>query len=74
MGRRIGEVIAMSMPTPVLQIRTSDSGRDFSVAAKWDDGRLEEISEFKSESEANDWIARKFQDWIAGQDQARKGS
>jgi hypothetical protein len=31
------------------------------VVARWPDGRLEDIGGFKSELEANEWIAKHFQ-------------
>ena len=58
---------------PVLQIRHSD-GQDWFVAATWPDGRSEEIAGFKSELEANEWIANKFQAWLDNQKHALKGS
>ena len=58
--------------TPALQIRHSD-GDDWWVAATWPDGRYEEIAGFKSELEANEWIARKFQEWLDNQKNAGKG-
>ena len=60
--------------TPVLQIRQHATWKDFSVAASWPDGRVEEILGFKSETDANEWIAHKFQAWLDGQDGARKAS
>ena len=62
----------MMKPTPVLQIRRSESGKEISVAATWPDGRFEEIAGFESESEANEWIANKFQDWLDEQELRRK--
>jgi hypothetical protein len=63
----------MGDTTPVLQVRHSN-GDKWTVAATWPDGRFEEISGFKNEAEANDWIAVKFQDWLDEQDHARKGA
>jgi hypothetical protein len=55
----------MTMATPVLQIRRSDGERDeISVAATWPDGRTQMIKGFRSESDANEWIASKFQEWL----------
>jgi hypothetical protein len=34
------------------------------VEARWPDGRLEDIGGFKSELEANEWIAKHFQTWL----------
>jgi hypothetical protein len=53
----------MTNSVPVLQIRHSE-GHDWLVAATWPDGRYEEIAGFKNESEANEWIANKFQSWL----------
>jgi hypothetical protein len=57
---------------PILQIRNTGE-QDWSVAATWPDGRSEEISGFKNESEANEWIATKFQAWLDNQKHALKG-
>jgi len=57
------ETTAMNMKTPVLQIRHRD-GENWFVAATWPDGRFEEIQGFKTESEANEWIAKEFQAWL----------
>jgi hypothetical protein len=48
---------------PILQIRRTD-GEDWCVAATWPDGHFEEITGFKSESEANEWIAESLQTWL----------
>jgi hypothetical protein len=48
---------------PALQIRHAD-GEDWCVAATWADGRVEEIAGFKSEVDANDWIASGFPAWL----------
>jgi hypothetical protein len=53
----------MNTKTPVLQIRHRD-GNDWIVAATWPNGAFEEILGFKSESEANEWIAKEFQAWL----------
>jgi hypothetical protein len=49
--------------TPILQIRERD-GRDWFVAVTWPDGSSEEISGFKSESEANEWVAKELEAWL----------
>jgi hypothetical protein len=64
----------MTTGTPVLQVRHTDNSETWSVAATWPDGRFEEISGFQNESEANEWIANKFQDWVDEQEHARKGA
>jgi hypothetical protein len=53
----------MTDDMPILQIRHAD-GRAWKVAATWPDGRFEEIKGFKTESEANEWIAHSLQAWI----------
>jgi hypothetical protein len=53
----------MNAKTPVLQIRHRD-GNDWLVAATWPSGEFEEIRNFKSESDANEWIAKEFQTWL----------
>jgi hypothetical protein len=53
----------MAMQPPVLQIRHRDE-EDWFVAATWPDGRSEDIRGFKSEQDANEWIAKEFQAWL----------
>jgi hypothetical protein len=48
---------------PVLQIRHAES-EDWCVAATWPDGHFEQIAGFKNETDANEWIAKKFQAWL----------
>jgi hypothetical protein len=48
---------------PALQVRHSE-GQGWSVAARWPDGHIEHIAIFKSEFEANEWIANDFQTWL----------
>jgi hypothetical protein len=48
---------------PIMQIRHTENGEWF-VAAKWPDGRVEDIRGFASESEANEWIANELQAWL----------
>jgi len=67
------ELRAMTQATPVLQIRHTDAGDNLTVAAAWPDGRIEEFGSFKNETEANEWIAHKFNDWIREIETARKG-
>ena len=52
---------------PILQIRRAE-GEDWCVAATWP----EEIAGFKNETDANDWIAKKFQAWL--EDREKKDS
>ena len=49
--------------TPILQIRHTENDEWF-VAAKWPDGRTENICGFKTESEANEWVANELQSWL----------
>ena len=46
-----------------MQIR-HDSNDRWWVAAKWPDGRTEDIECFKSESEANTWIVDELDRWL----------
>jgi hypothetical protein len=49
---------------PTLQVSRHSAERDWRVVARWPDGRLEDIGRFKSELEANEWIAKHFQTWL----------
>jgi hypothetical protein len=51
------------MTAPILQIRNKNGGA-WSVHAEFPDGSFEEISGFKTENEANEWIAKDLQDWL----------
>ena len=57
----------MTDPTPpqipALQI-THTVDDVWRVAAKWSDSHLQIIDDFESETEANEWIATEFQDWL----------
>jgi hypothetical protein len=44
---------------PSLQIRHGN-GDEWWVAATWPDGQIEDIASFKSELDANAWIAKDF--------------
>jgi hypothetical protein len=48
---------------PTLQVRHAE-GEGWRVAARWPDGHVEDIADFKSELEANGWIAKDFQTWL----------
>ena len=52
---------ASSMPT--LQIRNTPSGA-WCVHAQFPDGSFEDIRGFRTENEANEWIARQLQQWL----------
>jgi len=51
------------MTAPVLQIRNKNGGA-WTVHADFPDGSFEEISGFKTENEANEWVAKELQDWL----------
>ena len=51
------------MTAPVLQIRNKNGGA-WTVHAEFPDGSFEEISGFKTENEANEWVAKELQDWL----------
>ena len=53
------------MTVPTMQIRHDERGQWW-VAAKWPDGRTEDIKGFKSENEANEWIANDLPSWLEG--------
>ena len=38
--------------------------RGLASRGRWPDGHVEDIAGFKSELEANDWIADHFQEWL----------
>jgi hypothetical protein len=48
---------------PVLQIRNANGGA-WRVRAEFPDGSFEEIDGFKTENDANEWIAKELQDWL----------
>jgi hypothetical protein len=54
---------ARSITMPALQVRNTNGG-DWRVHASFPDGSAEEISGFRTENEANTWIAEKLQDWL----------
>jgi hypothetical protein len=58
---------------PTLQVRHSDTsdGETWVVRATWEDGTFEEISGFRNEAEADDWITNKFQIWLDEINKAR---
>ena len=51
------------MTVPTMQIRHDTNDRWW-VAAKWPDGRTEDIKGFTSEAEANEWIANELNKWL----------
>jgi len=46
-----------------MQIRHDTHGTWW-VAAKWPDGRTEDIKGFSSEADANEWIAKELAQWL----------
>ena len=48
---------------PIMQVRHTKDDEWF-VAAKLPDGATEDIRGFKTESEANEWIANELQSWL----------
>ena len=55
---------------PVLQIRNTN-GADWRVHAEFPDGSIEEISGFKNENEANEWIANSLREWLERREEGR---
>ena len=51
------------MSIPALQIRNKNGGA-WTVHAEFPDGSFEEISGFRSENDANAWIAKDLQGWL----------
>jgi hypothetical protein len=52
-----------------MQVR-HDEHDQWWVSAKWPDGRTEDIMRFRSESDANEWIANELDAWLERQRQA----
>ena len=51
------------MSMPILQIRNSNGGA-WSVHAEFPDGSVEDVGGFRTENEANEWIAKDLQQWL----------
>ena len=51
------------MNAPTMQIRRNNNDAWW-VAAKWPDGRTEDIKDFRSEADANEWIANELHKWL----------
>jgi hypothetical protein len=51
------------MSIPRLRICRTNS-EDWRVHIEFPDATFEEVSGFRSEEEANEWIAIKFEDWM----------
>jgi hypothetical protein len=58
---------------PILQIRNTNGG-EWCVHAEFPDGSFEEISGFKNENEANEWIANSLREWLERRQQGRVGA
>jgi hypothetical protein len=54
----------------VLQIRHNNGGA-WTIHAEFPDGSVEEIPGFKSENEANEWIATDLQRWLDRRDEKK---
>ena len=48
---------------PVMQVRHDPNG-EWWVAATWPNGHKEDVKGFKTESAANEWIAKELQAWL----------
>ena len=51
------------MSMPILQIRNSNGGA-WCVHAEFPDGSVEDVGGFRTENEANEWIAKDLQQWL----------
>ena len=56
-----------SMIMPTLQIRNANGGA-WTVHAEFPDGSAEDVPGFKTENEANEWIATSLQQWLDERD------
>jgi hypothetical protein len=63
MERARKDQMARSITMPVLQVRNTNGG-SWRVHASFPDGSEDEVTGFKTENEANIWIAEKLQDWL----------
>jgi hypothetical protein len=61
------------MTMPILQIRNTNGG-DWRVHAEFPDGSFEEISGFKNENEANEWIANSLREWLEQREKGQVGA
>jgi hypothetical protein len=57
---------------PTLQMRKENQGL-WTVRVNWPDGTCQDIPGFEHEQDADDWIAKKFPDWLEEQKKARLG-
>jgi hypothetical protein len=51
------------MSMPILQIRNSNGGA-WCVHAEFPDSSFEDVGGFRTENEANEWIAKDLQQWL----------
>ncbi|HYI30206.1 MAG TPA: hypothetical protein VD863_20390 [Bradyrhizobium sp.] len=47
---------------PILQVRRNEK-LEWMVAARWPNGRTEEVANFENESEATEWVAYEMKNW-----------
>ena len=47
---------------PILQVRRNEK-LEWVVAAKWPNGRDEEVANFENESDAAEWVAYEIRNW-----------
>jgi hypothetical protein len=63
METRAKEFRPMPNTIPVLQIRKFENGQWY-VHAEFADGTVKEVKGFKTENEANEWVANDLQHWL----------
>jgi hypothetical protein len=54
----------MTDTVPVLQIRRTEEGDEIFVVVSLPNGQTHEVTGFKNETEANEWIAQRFHGWL----------
>jgi hypothetical protein len=67
-AREDKDMTATTMPS--LQIRNSNGG-SWHVHAQFPDGTADDIGGFKTENEANEWIAKELQRWLDEREKQR---
>jgi hypothetical protein len=67
-GPANGEQVMTHTPMPVLQIRNYNGGA-WCVHAEFPDGSSDDIKGFKTENDANHWIATELQHWLETREQ-----
>jgi hypothetical protein len=58
------------MSMPILQIRNSNGGA-WCVHAEFPDGSVEDVGGFRTENEANEWIAKDLHQWLEKREKNR---